>query len=372
MSLLHRPFLGRAFSWCVLVCCLFLYSSQVFSWSHRGHAGISSARYKILSTSEKTFYDQLAYDLAKTAPKNKSRDKRWQQIMKNGGRFMALTAWVDAVRDVPLGELYAQFNQAIPAGLKKYEEESTSRWHYHNDFVFSDTKNQNRCKLSNRGRLFDRSQQLHNVLFSTTLASGGSSPNTLGSSNTLSAQQYIITLALFLHLLEDAHQPLHTVSHVGKACQHDRGGNSMCMKPFGRKATKKSKCKVSLHQLWDRGFGVFDHSLNVSKLELTVNTYTPTQYDTPAQYPSTYMGIKGMLQDTFDESIVQGKRIYAFLAQEDVRSVTSITPWGAKMVASRAELAVLRSAQYLRYVYQHNKRSIYISTAAVKNGREKQ
>lgn len=57
-------------------------------------------------------------------------------------------------------------------------------------------------------------------------------------------------MVLLEHFVGDVHQPLHTISHVNKSCNGDKGGNLFCLK-----RSRAGRCSESLHALWDKGVG---------------------------------------------------------------------------------------------------------------------
>ena len=87
------------------------------------------------------------------------------------------------------------------------------------------------CEVRNRGRLEEAIVALNAAL-----------------KEPLTAEQEVRSLAMLMHFLEDAHQPLHSMTLVRNNCKIDAGGNGFCVQKMS------SNCVMNLHQLWDSGF----------------------------------------------------------------------------------------------------------------------
>jgi len=73
-------------------------------------------------------------------------------------------------------------------------------------------------------------------------------------------ENQILALALLVHFVGDAHQPLHAISRVDEDCDSDRGGNRFCV--VYRK--NSYSCETNLHAFWDAGVGFFESFDRVS------------------------------------------------------------------------------------------------------------
>ena len=131
-------------------------------------------------------------------------------------------------------------------------------------------------------------------------------------------------LAFLLHLSADVYQPLHTFSGFDEQCRSDRGGNAVCVE---RVSTAKA-CKVNLHTLWDRGFGVFDwhaHRLIFSSkrkvIELDGSIFSMTEWRLPGPVEAEF------IYQAEDLSIISDRyRLTAQKLSEDatVRALTRV------------------------------------------------
>ncbi len=90
--------------------------------------------------------------------------------------------------------------------------------------------------------------------------------------------QRAVVLAFIVHLLADANQPLHTMAALDKACESDAGGNGFCLQQKG------GRCALNLHQLWDRGFGMFDGS-NAITANASSKPFSTAKFARWSDYP---------------------------------------------------------------------------------------
>lgn len=209
-------------------------SESVFSWSKQGHSAQGRVIYAQLSKKEQAYYAQLTADFS-------------------GGKiqFHDLSQWVDFIRNQSLQEIFAG---DIPSELLRFQagnkssgalsqskiqslsRRNTSSWHYSNQFYYKPNTS-HQCRLRNTGKLDQALVAVDKALKENP-----------------TPRQEIILIAFMIHLLEDGHQPLHTIAYVAPNCEHDRGGNNYCLHNLS------GSCMLNLHQLWDQGFGVFADS----------------------------------------------------------------------------------------------------------------
>lgn len=202
-------------------------SVDAFAWSALGHKQQADAAFIRLSDDAQSYYREL------------SKELNWQPKYKGKGsydsrQFVELSVLADELRDSSLRDVFGRFEEEVPAALKKFSDQRTANWHYHN--AVSDTELATRCNFENRGKLIEVLQYLDTAL-----------------QTPLTSKQETIVLAFLMHLIEDLHQPLHTFTRIDKNCKADRGGNDTCYK----KSFFGSSCKRNLHAQWDRGFGIF-------------------------------------------------------------------------------------------------------------------
>lgn len=215
-----------------LLMCLFGFSAQAFSWSFQGHKWIAQSAAEHLAPRELEAYDALLKG-GKVVPA-----KLYHAPVSE--RLAALAAWPDSQRDSTIKELFNTFGSGtVPNALKAYSKRSGADWHYAN-VIFVDAGGEDydgKCQPKPSGKLVSGWPHLLEAF-----------------SEVDDPRDKNVILALALHFAADAYQPLHLMSAVDKKCNLDRGGNGLCAVP----GEKGKKCAMNLHQLWDKGFGVFD------------------------------------------------------------------------------------------------------------------
>ncbi len=97
-----------------------------------------------------------------------------------------------------------------------------------------------------------------------------------------------MALRLFVHLIQDLHQPMHV------ADRGDRGGNSLQLR-YGRFDP------TNLHQVWDSGL-LASRYRNENELEHDLSEI--------ANQPASRAWLKGRIEDWADESLEVGRRAY--------------------------------------------------------------
>jgi len=138
-----------------------------------------------------------------------------------------MSAWVDSIRSEPIS---AVFNGKVPRALTAFASQHSSRWHYEN-YPFSRSDQARSCRVKNKGQLEEAFMAVHKALRSD-----------------ITQKQEAILIAFAVHLLEDAHQPLHVSTLIRPSCEIDRGGNTFCLQKYG------NRCVMNLHRLWDGAF----------------------------------------------------------------------------------------------------------------------
>lgn len=81
-------------------------------------------------------------------------------------------------------------------------------------------------------------------------------------------------LIFLTHLIEDAHQPLHSMSQtINKALKlNDRGGNLYCLRSSSKH--QSNTCNYSLHNYWDNGGGLL--TIKAAKLKSFAKNFNST------------------------------------------------------------------------------------------------
>lgn len=211
----------------VAFCC-----ANAYSWSARGHNQIAVQAFAQLPALQQ---QALAELLAQGPWVDKSN-------MPPPALVARAAVWPDRIRDISVKRLFQRYGSGqVPKPLRPYTERDTSAWHYVNsrflspaDEVLAAGKTDGACSPKAQG-------ELHHVWPKLLHAYGEAGD---GSDRA-------IVLAFILHLGADGYQPLHVFAALDRRCEHDRGGNRFCVERRG------TRCHTNLHQLWDRGFGVF-------------------------------------------------------------------------------------------------------------------
>ncbi len=185
---------------------------------------ITFASFSALNMEQRAYYAELTTLLFSTNGRSK----------KITADVVRLGSFPDTIRDKLLSEVFGLYDESVPKLLLDFSDETTGRWHYHN--ITRKNKTNNHCDFINRGELLDRLIVLDAALKSP-----------------ISKRQEALILSFQIHLIQDLHQPLHTLTKLGSTCKHDFGGNRTCVE-----YKDNGQCELNLHRYWDAGFGVFD------------------------------------------------------------------------------------------------------------------
>lgn len=210
-------------------------SPFVHGWSEGGHIAIAELAVRQLDAEARKHLNGVAEQLTAQNSQTPKLNKRYQ-----GASAVALIAsWTDSIRGLTLQEVFARYGRRVPAELTEYQRQTTDDWHYSNVPYHGDENRATRfaaqCSIN--------SGQLNSVLPLLQQAYGGAKD----------PRDRAIVLAMLVHFIADAHQPLHTITRVTDGCNHDRGGNAFC----AVKRDAGGRCKNNLHRAWDSGFGFF-------------------------------------------------------------------------------------------------------------------
>jgi len=283
-----------------------LSAHQAFSWSAKGHAFISEHSMATLTRAQITHLNKLANSL------------------NIYGGFEQLPVWPDKIRDTSLKDIFGKQSVSTPSQLKSFSKYNTNDWHYSNHYVFTSNRAVRSCKTKKRGRLREKLSALHRTLI--LHASG---------KERLNLKQEAIVLALFLHLLQDLHQPMHLLSQVDDKCSSDLGGNKACVykkKPFVR--FSKNRCRNNLHSIWDQGFGAFKQTLpRVKTIEYTMENF----------------------EQQVDDWVEKSRRLSdAVYGLENAKSFDAYRTSSKGIVQEQLSLGVNRSSIYLKNYFNFN------------------
>ena len=289
-------FFGLA--WCL--CLIGLMSPLTgFAWSSKGHAVIAQQALQLLSPAEQEFFEQHAVALLRH-----DSAKKWRKPLSDYSQFSQAAVWPDTRRKATLQNLFNRFAKtAVPASLKALSGFSTSKWHYVNASYWPTSSSPDahgklaQCQLKPAGQMSQVWPQL-----------------LLAYDESEKKSERGLIVAFLSHLLADAYQPIHGFSGVKDDCQHDAGGNRYCLKRASQlgedRSNSNGKCLMSLHYLWDEGFGVFDkpmlrkegeplispHRIEVAPILQSSSHYAQFVYSVPEEtYPDSHYQQKGAM-----------------------------------------------------------------------------
>lgn len=164
--------------------------------------------------------------------------------------FAKVAVLPDYWRNWKLDTVFFKNHAKIPPSLQPYQAQRTASWHYINQPYPKTT-----C----------RTIKQYNVVWAINHID-----KALNANNTINTNA---VLMVFLeHFVGDAHQPLHTISHVNKHCKGDKGGNLFCVRK-----SKSGHCRENLHQLWDKGVGYLTGKSNLANKAIRLQNEFPKQ-----------------------------------------------------------------------------------------------
>lgn len=279
-----------------LVVCIVLvfFPKLTWAWSQQLHTTISTKVYASLSKKEKKYYERLASSLPYSGKQKLS--------------FVHMSSWVDTIKQEPIGSL---FKNNIPEDLRVFQSSTSAAWHYDNFFYFPNDVP--RCRPSNKGLLLQAITRIDQAL-----------------KKDISKAQEALLIAFMVHLMEDAHQPLHTSSRVDKHCKHDRGGNNTCIKYYAK------KCVTNLHQLWDQGFGLSRDKAFWASFHYRVSDE------------------KSRFTDLISKVLAEGQGLApkVYLVKPNLAPSADYIAWAKNISAERLTLGTFRITEYLKAHYE--------------------
>lgn len=207
----------------------FLITSPVFAWGYKGHILIAQIAYDNLTPSVKIKSNKMAlYVFDNLSAKMQERLNR---VYPHASVFAKVAVLPDYWRNWKLATVFRKNHAQIPLDLQPYEHGHISSWHYIN-------------------HPYPRNKICHTIKKENVVWAIDHIEHAVQPKNSMETNA---VLMVFLeHFVGDAHQPLHTISHVNQSCQGDKGGNLFCLKLNGA-----GHCSESLHALWDNGVGYF-------------------------------------------------------------------------------------------------------------------
>lgn len=219
-----------------LIIVLMCFATFASAWSYKGHIVVAQVAYDNLTLTARKQVDNLANHIFNRLP-NKLK-QRLDKNYPNVSVFAKIAVLPDAWRFWHLKTIFKKNNALIPTVLKPYQDQRTANWHFI-DQPYP-------CKECS-------TMKTQNVVWAI---------NTMEPTftNGQDMDSQAVMLVFLEHFVGDAHQPLHTITHVDKQCRDDRGGNLFCLsQSTGR------RCSKSLHSLWDSGVGYVQRKSNLRK-----------------------------------------------------------------------------------------------------------
>ncbi len=224
-----------------LLCMLLGALPPGWAWSASVHADLAKAAYAQLTPNQQTAYVRLLKG-------NKISKPNYRPAAQIG----YLARWPDHLRNISVQDIFRKYGSGeVPRALAAYSGQNTNDWHFENVLYVDDQQQvreagkrqaKGRCPPPRNGQLLTVWPKLLKAYKQST-----------------DSRDKSILLAFILHAAGDAHQPLHLMAGLKPDCKHDAGGNGFCVDAgLGRFTYPKERCKLNLHQAWDRGFGLFD------------------------------------------------------------------------------------------------------------------
>ena len=229
MSILRALFLSL--SLCV--------SPLAFSWGEFEHMVATDLALEKLPVSTRSRIEQDAYALLR----KQETDRRLylRRNFEGTSPLAKVSLFADSYRNLSVEDLYQQFGSSVPSSLEVSRQEDTSSWHY-KDRPYYTTLTASlldgaQCDLEQDRNI---SWALENLIRAFKDADNDADRQ--------------LALALIVHFVVDAHQPLHATTQVDEDCETDRGGNNFCVEYRVNGLT----CETNLHAYWDNALGFFD------------------------------------------------------------------------------------------------------------------
>lgn len=219
--------------------------SQAFSWNTDGHILIVDLAVDNLNAEQTRNFERISRRLENTFS---TEDRLF--LLRNydsSSDLAKIAAFPDRVRNQSLKEVFANWQLEVPAPLAHLAEQNTANWHYKNHPYYSGVDEAPQCDIADPINIAS--------IFPLLIESYDQASEDV---------ERALLLSFIIHMVADAHQPMHSVSRVDKDCNHDLGGNLYCAAEPGI----GGRCDENLHSLWDGAVGLFD----------SVDTY-PELYD---------------------------------------------------------------------------------------------
>lgn len=298
---------------------LIAFSAPAAAWNAQIHMAVVELALEQLTARQARELNNISYDLVAEF----DQDRRLYLMRQfEGTSWLAqLSILPDMDRDITVDELFHQYDLEVPEPLASERARNTAHWHYINR------------ALSTEGLVaqceFNDGLNLVSVM-----------PLLLESYEAADSDKArALLLAFIVHLVADAHQPLHNMTREfvnptqpGSGCSHDLGGNNYCV-------TRRSgiqRCEENLHQFWDKAAGLFDGMELVSEITHRISLVSG----------NTEMEADIDPQSWSDESYSFGHLVYA--TTENRAPDTAYVSESKAISAERLHLAAMRLSRILQ------------------------
>lgn len=231
-----------------IIAVLFLITSTpiAWAWNAKGHVLVSQIAFDNLSLTAKEKVNKYAEFIIGQLPDY--MEQQLEHSYKGATLFAKLSPLPDTWRGMTIEKIFQRFNAPLPNALKSHRDDTTDTWHYEDRYY-----PQSNCQ---------QPQNIHLKSAFNMLQKALQEADNTGS-------QAVIVL-LLVHLIEDAHQPLHTMTQVDKHCRTDKGGNT-------HPILIRKHAKTNLHKMWDLGVGYLNRSFNYQTRSLKLQQEFPKQ-----------------------------------------------------------------------------------------------
>lgn len=245
----------------ILLTSLLVIAKPSFAWNEFGHMLIAELALQKLEPKLQRKIESEAFSLVR----QQNSDKRLYLMRAYPGTsaFAHLSVFADDHRNTELDDLYARFAQKLPTAFIELANENTAKWHYKNQPYFSSARQKPPMPVSPLFGLEPGQEQETAIqcdLSESVDVVWAVEQLKVAFDEAENEQDKILALALLVHFVGDAHQPLHGISRVDEDCESDRGGNRFCVSY----RNNSYSCETNLHAYWDSALGFFESYDRVS------------------------------------------------------------------------------------------------------------
>lgn len=220
---------------------ILLFGSKVFAWSEFEHMVIAELALQKLEPKLQRKLEQQAFSLVKQ--QDTERRLYLMRAFAGSSAFAQVSVFADTYRRTNLKDLYGQFGSGLPEIFVDMPAEDTSAWHYKNQvydpgvLAIPGQELRRQCDLSAPTDVAWAIDQLKQAFISAETEAN-----------------QVLSMAMLMHFVADAHQPLHAISRVDEGCESDLGGNRFCVSY----RSNSLSCETNLHAFWDSALGFFE------------------------------------------------------------------------------------------------------------------